>query len=60
MIAGIVHQDGKLFWFDDLAVIKPEDLPRNNHTANTVWYTTASVSMKALIGLMNESDEAFG
>jgi hypothetical protein len=60
MIAGVVHQDGKLFWFDDIAVMKPSDIPRDEHTANTVWYTTSKVSMKGLISLMGEEDEAFG
>jgi len=60
MISGIVHQDGKLIWFEDIAVLKKEDVPRGPATENTLWFATAAVSMKTLISLLGEEDEAFG
>ncbi len=60
MIGGIVHQEGRTFYFDGEAVNKPEDIPRRNGTAGTVWYTTAAVSMQRFLKLLSDGDEAFG
>lgn len=59
MIGGIVHQEGDTFWFADIGVRKPEDVPRRPGTVGT-WYATSAVSMMSLIKLMSEGDKAFG
>ena len=60
MIGGIVHQEGRTFYFDGEAVNGPEDIPRRNGTAGTIWYTSAAVSMEKFLKLLSDGDEAFG
>jgi len=60
MIAGIVHHDGKILWFDDMPVRRAEDVPRRSGMNGTVWYTTSAVKMHDLIKVMGPDDSAFG
>jgi hypothetical protein len=60
MMAGIVHYDNGVLWFDDIPVRTTEDIPRRAGMGGTVWYATAAVKFQDLIKVMGPDDSAFG
>lgn len=61
MYTGIVHRDANgIFWFDDLPVRGPEDLPTGKAWAGTLWYVPDGIRTAEWAKLMRPGDFAFG
>ena len=60
-LTGVIHRDAKgTFWFDDVPVRCPEDVPRRKAWKGTVWYAPRGIMAHHWATIMGPQDKAFG
>lgn len=60
-LTGVIHRDANgVFWFDDVPVKGPDDVPRGKAWRNTRFYCTEGIPAVEWAKLLSPNDYAFG